>query len=334
MNRYHVTALTWRVLCRQQWHEQPLRALIALAAVALGVALGSAVYLINAAALDQFDQATRRVTGDADLIVRGSAVGFDERWFVQLMRNASVAEASPLLEVRLALPVSERAPDELAEPSLPLLALDPFRAAAMQTTLVAALGRDVSGLFDHDAVVLTQTAAEQLHRARGSTLPVVIGNQTRRLRVIDVLPRSVDPEPLAVMDIASAQWLLGQVGRIDRIDLRLRSGVSAMRFSDALRDVLPAGVIITRPQLENTRARSATRAYRVNLNMLALVALLTGAFLVFTTQSLAVLRRRVILGLLRALGVTRGELIRALLGEGLLLGLVGSLLGLVLGALL
>jgi putative ABC transport system permease protein len=79
---------------------------------------------------------------------------------------------------------------------------------------------------------------------------------------------------------------------------------------------LPAGVVVRTPTIERGRASTATRAYRVNLNMLALVALLTGAFLVFSTQSLAVLRRRTALGLLRALGVTRTELRRALLGEG------------------
>lgn len=326
------SAVAWRILCRLQWHEQPLRALIALLAVALGVALGSAVYLINAAALDQFNQATRRITGDADLIVRAPATGFDEQLFVRLARNAAVAQASPLLQLQLALPASAQR-DALAGPALPLLALDPFRAAAMQTALVGALAGDVTKLFDHDAVVLTQAAAEQLGLSRGSVLPILVGNRERTLRVIDVLPGSADPEPLAVMDIAAAQWMLGRLGRLDRIDLRLRSGIDAQQFARSLRSQLPAGVVVTTPALENARARSATRAYRVNLNMLALVALLTGAFLVFTTQSLAVLRRRVILGLLRALGVTRGELLRALLAEGLLIGVAGSLLGLAMGAL-
>ncbi|MEZ5458568.1 MAG: ABC transporter permease [Steroidobacteraceae bacterium] len=79
---------------------------------------------------------------------------------------------------------------------------------------------------------------------------------------------------------------------------------------------------------------TVTRAYRVNLNMLALVSLLTGAFLVFSTQSLAVLRRRQAIGLLRALGLRRAELQAALLAEGLLLGAVGALLGVCLGQLL
>src|SRR6202044_383816 len=82
------------------------------------------------------------------------------------------------------------------------------------------------------------------------------------------------------------------------------------------------------------RAVTVTRAYRVNLNMLALVALFTGAFLVFSPQSLSVLRRRRSLALLRALGATQSQLRRALLGEGLALGAVGSLLGVILGLLI
>ena len=327
------SAVAFRILSRLQWREQPLRALIALLAVALGVALGSAVYLINAAALDEFNQATRRVTGDADLIVRGPASGFDEHLFVQLARNPGVAEASPLLQLELALPAGAHAQQALAGSTLPLLALDAFRAASMQTTLVSALGGVVTRLFDHDAVVLTQPAATQLGLSAGATFPIVVGTRERTLRVIDVLPLSADPEPLAIMDIASAQWLLGRLGLLDRIDLRLRSGVPMAQFARDLGRQLPPGVVVTTPRLENAHARSATRAYRVNLNMLALVALLTGAFLVFTTQSLAVLRRRVCLGLLRALGVTRAELLRALIAEGALIGLAGSLLGLVMGAL-
>ncbi len=118
------------------------------------------------------------------------------------------------------------------------------------------------------------------------------------------------------MDIASAQWTFNRIGRLNRIDLRLRPGSDVDAFRRALGQKLPAGVLAVAPQVERDRAVTVTRAYRVNLNMLALVALWTGAFLVFSTQSLSVLRRRRSLALLRALGVTRGQLQRALIGEG------------------
>ncbi len=104
------------------------------------------------------------------------------------------------------------------------------------------------------------------------------------------------------MDIASAQWTFNQIGRLNRIDLRLSEGIDVEAFRRALARRLPAGVVAVAPQVERDRAVTVTRAYRVNLNMLALVALWTGAFLVFSTQSLSVLRRRRSLALLRALG--------------------------------
>ena len=159
-------------------------------------------------------------------------------------------------------------------------------------------------------------AAQELRLQRGDALPIIVGSARKSLRVLGVLSDSVYPQALGIMDIASAQWSLEQIGRLNRIDLRLRPGTDVAALRADLAAALPAGVVASRPPVERDRAVTVTRAYRVNLNMLALVALWTGAFLVFSTQSLSVLRRRASLALLRALGVTRAQLRRALLGEG------------------
>jgi putative ABC transport system permease protein len=321
------------VLTLMQLREQPLRTLSTVLAIALGVALGAAVYLINSAALSEFDRATRRLVGDADLIVRGPPAGFDQQLFVKLARDPAVEEASPLLELDATLATSGTRAGGMSAP-LKILGLDPFRAAALQPALIGALGADVTRLFAHDAIVLSHTAADQLGLQRGALLPVVVSANVRNLRVIDVLPADAYAGALGIMDIGAAQWTLAHPDTLDRIDLRLRPGTDLRAFQAHLAAMLPAGVIAVTPRIENGRAVTATRAYRINLNMLALVALLTGAFLVFATQSLSVLRRRVAFGLLRALGVTRSQLQRALLGEGAAIGVVGSLLGLVLGVLI
>ncbi|HEY3729976.1 MAG TPA: FtsX-like permease family protein [Steroidobacteraceae bacterium] len=318
--------LSWQVLTRAQWRERPLSMIAAAAAIALGVALGSAVFLINAAALAEFDQAARRLIGSADVVVRGAPEGFDEKLYVQLAHDSQVAAASPMLELDLTLP-ARRAP-------LKLMALDVFRAGSLQPALAAALGADITGLFARDTIALSRAAAQRLRVQRADFLPVLVGDTTLPLRVVAILPDSVYPEALGIMDIATAQWSFERVGHINRIDLQLRAGVSPNAFGSQLARRLPPGVVAVSAPIEQDRAVSATRAYRVNLEMLALVALLTGAFLVFSTQSLAVLRRRQTLGLLRALGVTRAQLRRALLAEGAALGLAGSVIGCLLGALL
>jgi len=316
-----------RTLSLSQLREQPLRALITLLAIALGVALGTAVYLINTTALTQFDQATRQLIGAPDLVVRGPVSGFDDSLFGTLAALPVVGLASPVLELPVSLvPASHTA--------LKVIGLDPFRAAALQPDLIGALAGDITALFSHDAIVLSRAAAEDLNLVRGDRLAINVGGSVQWLRVIDILPGDVYPEPLGIMDIAAAQWTLARLGRLNRIDLRLRPGTDPQRALEAVNRLLPAGVLAVSPRIERGRASAATRAYRVNLDVLALVALLTGAFVVFSTQWLSIMRRRTALGLMRALGVTRAELRFSLLAETTANGVLGSGLGVLLGYLL
>jgi putative ABC transport system permease protein len=316
----------WRILLLAQLREQPTRFLVTVVALALGVALGSSVFLVNTSALNEFGLATKRLVGEADIVIRGPREGFAEQVFVDLARNASVSALSPVLELEVAL--SGR------NDTLKVLGLDPFQAAALQPTLIGDIGEGVFRLFDPDAIYLSSAAAQALKLQRGDPLPVTVGSSAKTLRVLGILPEGAYPQPLGLMDIASAQWTFNAVGRLNRIDVRLKPGTDVDALRRDLGKALPPGVLAIAPQVERDRAVSVTRAYRVNLNMLALVALFTGAFLVFSTQSLSVLRRRRSLALLRALGATQSQLRRALLGEGLTLGAIGSLLGVILGVLI
>jgi len=309
----------WRVLLLSQWREQPVRLSVTVLAIALGVALGAAVHLINAVALGEFSAAAKRLVGEPDLVVRGPREGFKEDLFVTLARDPAVHLASPVLELEVALPGQRD--------TLKVLGLDPFRAAALQPALIGDMAGGVLDLLRPDGIYLSASAAQRLHLKHGDQLPIMVGDSPKSLRVVGILSEEAYGQALGIMDIASAQWVFDKIGRVNRIDLRLESGTDV----DSLRERLPAGVLAVAPEVERQRAVTATRAYRVNLNMLALVALLTGAFLVFSTQSLSVLRRRASLGLLRALGVTRSQLQLALIGEGAALGLVGSLAGILLG---
>jgi putative ABC transport system permease protein len=316
-------AFIWRVLLLAQLRESPGRLLVTVLAIALGVALGAAVYLVNSAALNEFGLATKRLVGEADIVVRGPREGFPEQLFTHLAGNATVSELSPVLELAAALP-GRREP-------LKVLGVDPFRAATLQPALMGDIGGNVLALFQADSIFLSSSAAEQLHLKRGDVLQVIVASAPKALHVVGILSAASYPEPLGLMDIAQAQRTFNDIGRLNRIDLRLGTGTNVDAFRRVLSDDLPAGVLAIAPRVERDRAISVTRAYRVNLNMLALVALWTGAFLVFSTQSLSVLRRRRSLALLRALGVTRSQLQRALIGEGAALGAVGALLGVMLG---
>jgi putative ABC transport system permease protein len=162
---------------------------------------------------------------------------------------------------------------------------------------------------------------------------VQVGLAEVRLRVAGFL-RAGGRERLGVMDIAAAQGALDRSGRINRLDIRMRPGADLDALQARVQAELPPGLVVERPQSDLQRNDSLSRSYRVNLNVLALVALFTGGFLVFSAQALSVVRRRAQLALLRVLGVTRGGLARMLLAEGALIGVIGAALGLLAGYLI
>ena len=135
--------------------------------------------------------------------------------------------------------------------------------------------------------------------------------------------------PLAVMDIGAAQDLFGRAGSLSRIDLRLAPGADRAALISALD--LPDGVMLVEPGSKSERASNLSRAYRVNLTVLALVALFTGAFLVFSVLSLSVAKRARQFALLGVLGLTGRERLRLVLAESLVLGLGGSAAGIASG---
>ncbi|WP_407280300.1 FtsX-like permease family protein [Aromatoleum evansii] len=301
---------------------------LSLFAIALGVALGLAVQIIHAAALDEFGRGMRLLAGEADLQVAGSREGFDDALYGPLAMREEVADASPVVELEVRLPLHGR--------SLPLFGIDALRAAHVHPALMPQAtepGREGAALawLQPDALFLSSAAQAELGVAVGDRLDVVAAARVVSLHVAGGVPGAGQGRALAVMDIAAAQQLFGRVGRITRIDLSLKEGLDVAAARDALAAGLPPGVEVLTPSAAEELAAGLSRAYRVNLTMLATIALVTGGFLVFSTQFLAVARRRQEFAFLRALGLDRGSLMRGLLVEGAVVGLAGGLLGIVLG---
>lgn len=305
--------------------QAPGRTLLAVLAIALGVALGFSIYLINRVAADEVQGASRSLFGMADLSVQASGAGFDENIFPRLAALDGILAASPIVEVQARLPGRNR--------PLKLVGIDPFRAARMQPSLATAgaNGAHRSGLLAENSVWLSPSAAQMLNLSVGADLDVQVGLQTVRLKVAGLLPGSAYRQPVGFLDIATAQWRLQRVGRLDRVDLRLAPGVDPQDARARIAVLLPPGVTVTTPGEASDDAVRLTRAYRSNLTALALVALFTGAFLVYATQSLAVARRRREIALLHAIGMTVREQLVAALLSGALVGVAGALLGVVLG---
>ncbi|UVO51152.1 ABC transporter permease [Sphingomonas sp. SUN019] len=313
-------ALRW--LIGGEWRAHPARFLTTAIAIAVGVALGFAVHLVNGSALASFDGAMRGVSGAAALSIRAtSPLGFDERIYPRVVAASGVADASPVV----------RLDARIGRARIVLLGVDVIRAAAVTPSLIGMrpTGQDTQNdaVFDEAALFLSRSAMTQSGARVGSTVQVVANGRTAPLRIAGTLPASGEAA-VGVIDIAAAQWRFGRLGRIDRLDLALSDRTLA---EPALRALLPADTVLSTPAAQNAQGDALSRAYRVNLDMLALVALLTGGFLVYSAQSLSVVRRQRAFALLRTLGMRRGGVVTAVVLEGAAIGLAGSAVGLVAG---
>ena len=311
-----LSTFSWQELLHHKWRNAA-----AVVAVMLGVALAFSVQLINASALSEFSQAVRSVNGQPDLELRAVRGGFDEAVYARVANHPQVALASPVLEFSTyaVAPGGQRV-------ALRVVGVDALVVAALAPALmpVPSAGAERLALLAPGAVFLNATARQSLP---GKRLQLQSGLQLLDVQVAGSV--SAEGAALGVMDIGAAQELFGRLGQLSRIDIRLQAGADRAAFISSLQ--LPAGITATEPGDDAQRVSNLSRAYRVNLTVLALVALFTGAFLVFSVLSLSVAKRAQQFALLGVLGLTGRERLRLVLWESALLGTVGSAAGIALG---
>jgi putative ABC transport system permease protein len=136
------------------------------------------------------------------------------------------------------------------------------------------------------------------------------------------------------MDIAAAQWALGRIGRLDRLDVLLADRKGIEQVEQEIRAQLPAGISVQRPGRRGAQVEKMLEAFHFNLAALSYIALLVGLFLIYNTVSISVITRREEIGTLRAIGVTRGRILLLFLAEAAGMATIGCTLGLLLARLL
>ncbi len=322
------------LLASYSWQElrhHPWRSATAVLAVMLGVALAFSVHLINTSALSEFASAARVVSGQPDLTLRATQTPFNEALFARVATRPEVAVASPVLEIDAAATAADG-----TLKSVRVVGVDSLRVAAVAPGLLPRLDDDNANrldLFAPDAVFLNASARQQLRItpcalvANANCVQLQQGQAHHSLRVAGNV--AGDGMPLLVMDIGAAQDSFARQGQLSRIDLRLQPGTQQSTLLTAL--ALPPGVQAVQPGDSAERINNLSRAYRVNLTVLALVALFTGAFLVFSVLSLSVAKRLQQFALLGVLGLTGRQRLQLVLAESLVLGLVGSVAGIAMG---
>ena len=314
----------WRLASLRWLGRHPWQLGLALAGITLGVAVMVAVDLATGSARRAFDLSMQQVTGDASHRIVGAPTGLNEDFFRRLRLELGVRSSAPVVEGFA----------EAGGETLRVLGVDPLAPVGPAPRLADVEGATLEALLtEPDTALLAGVTARRLGVGPGEPLPLSIAGSSREARLLGLIEPATGPpaavDGLLVVDIATAQEWFDRLGRLDAIDLEL----TAAR-AEALRAELPPGLVLEGADTRRRQAEQMTSAFRTNLRAMGLLALVIGVFLIYNTMTFSVLQRRRLLGTLRALGVTRGQLVGQIVAETLLLGAVGTALGLAAGTLL
>jgi putative ABC transport system permease protein len=315
---------------RNHLFRHPGQLVLALLGVALGVAVVVAVDLALESAFRSFALAGEAVSGRATHVI-GEDEGLDEQLYIRLRVEQGIRNMAPLIRDDVAL-----APD--SDDRYTLYGIDPliekdFRAAWQKQSAGGDSGRLLRKLLtEPNGVLIGERTARRLNTAAGDTFPIRTATGLHVLTIIGLIEASDAVaeqllDKVIVADIATVQELTGLYGRLSRIELMLPEGAEQGPILEKIRRALPENLRITAVETQAQAAREMTEAFSVNLKALGLLSLLVGLFLIYNAMLFLVVQRRGLIGILRALGVTRWEIFGLILREALLLAVIGTLLG-------
>lgn len=337
-----------RVALKGLWLRRG-RALLTTIAVVLGVAMVCGTYILTDTINRAFDSIFTSANAGTNAVVTARSE-VDES-----MSGSATVPASLLAKVRGVDKVGEAAgtveatgfgTDQIrlvgadgktiGNPNAPKLGIGADFALPRFNPFTVAAGRFPRG--DRE-LAIDKGTAEKENLGPGDTIGVAAQGAKERFMIAGVVTYgSVDSlggATIGLFDVPTAQRLLDKKGRFDSIAVSSASGISDGDLKTALKDALGSGVSV-KTSAESTKENTddiqqATSFIRYFLLAFGFIALGVGAFVIYNTLTITVAQRIRELATLRALGASGKQVRRSVLIEGLALGVLASVIGLVLG---
>jgi putative ABC transport system permease protein len=309
------------------YRRHALLAILCLLGISLGVGIVVAVELINNSALSSLGSLVDFLSGKATHSLVSKYSRIDDGNFALVWKHPSVVAATPVVEVMSTTLETGKEP-------VRFIGLDPLLDAEFRN--LAPRGRSEAGLTKFltspEPLVYLSGKLMQRHGLKaGDSLTVLVAGIEKRLRIPGALAGSEKlnvGDNLAIMDIAAAQEVFGRVGYLDRIDLIVSGSL------EDLKGDLPSNLMITDRGGRKSTLQALLYSFQLNLAAMSLLALFVGVFLIYNFSMFSVLSRREDMSLLLTLGADRRGIVLAFIFESLLLGAIGSLIGIGFGYLI
>jgi putative ABC transport system permease protein len=311
-----------RFLIRHPWQFG-----LSILGVALGVAVVVSVDLANESAMQAFELSTEAVTGTSTHFIRGSRNEIDQDIYRSIRTDAGIRRSAPVIEGHLQIQETGR--------TVRLLGVDPIAEEGFRSFATTDAGIELSDFMTgRKSGLLSEQMATDLNVFPDDWIEVSISGRRDSLRVSGIIEAEDERSRLAldnliVVDISTAQDLFEMHGMLSRIDLILNEMETDLTRS--IENILPAGTSLVRSEQRNEMVAQMTRAFDINLQALGMLALLVGMFLIYNTVTFSVVQRRSMIARLRAIGVLKRQIFSLILAEAVLIGLAGTLFGILAG---
>ncbi|PYJ87631.1 MAG: hypothetical protein DME70_06185, partial [Verrucomicrobia bacterium] len=330
MQAQYLRIFRWHVLRYLRRH--PLLGLLNILSVALGVSVYLATQIANQSANRAFAASVDLVAGKAELEITAPTRHLPETVLPRVVAASGVSAATPIVEGFVSLP-------DFRGEYLEILGIDVFTNAPFRTFDPSNFE---AGAFDIQrwlgppgAVAVSEEFVRQHNLKQGDKIRARVGGIDRELEIGFLLRKTETFDPhFAAMDIGWAQELFGRRGELSAIQLRLSDARQRDATIAALREILPKDSRVAAPARRTEEVDKMLGGFQLNLTMMSLVSMFVGMFLIYNTVSASVVRRQHEIGILRSLGVMRNEIRSLFLAEAVVLGAIGSVLGLLGGVVL
>jgi putative ABC transport system permease protein len=325
-----------RLISWPYFRKHVLRTALTTAGIVLGVAVFVGMHTANSSVLFAFSRTVDRIAGKTELQVTAGEAGFPEEVLEKVQAASTVRVAVPVIEAVVDTNLKGQGNllvlgvDMTGDRTLRDYDLDSGDAAVIDDPLVF--------LAQPDSIILSKEFADKNHIGVGGRVALGTVEGEKQFTVRGVMKSSGLTSAfggnLAVMDIYAAQHMFGRGRSFDRIDLAVKEGRTLKDAEQELTAMLGPGFQVDPPSGRGQQFEAMLAAYSMMVGISSLFALFIGMFIIYNSFAIAVTERRSEIGILRALGATRGQIRWLFLGESAVTGLVGSLAGLAFGVLI
>ena len=322
--------VSWRHLRRHG-----LRSALTFLGIAFGIAVIIAIAVVNRSLTDSFQSTIDQIAGKAVLQVANGEAGVAESWYPLIRDTDGVKDAAAAVEGFL--PVSDAPGERLYVYGVDLLtdfALRDHQFAGAEFGFDQAL----DFIAAPDSIAITESFSRRRNLPVGARVTLLTSQGKQSYTVRGLLKEEgaaqVFGGSFALMDLPVAQRVFGKSGRLDIVDITVADGYSVENVQARLRANLGGAAEAERPKKRGEQIEQLLTSFRVGLFFVSLIALFVGFFLIYNTMSVSVIQRKREIGTLRCLGMRRGQLLRLILAEALLLAVAAALSGALLGWLL